>query len=251
MRTLGRSLPAADFFTLQRFLEKPPANDVLPAAQLDSLKNDVAVKLLACEHLPDDFSRRFIAMASNDALGPVWQNYTLQLLDSLWLRDERPETRHEIIKTLTAATCDTRPTISGVALLTLSRLVEKECASTGNASPIGASPQPVPSRSELGALALAVLQRKEAPSQDKVTALAVASECGDTCAPAVLSLARKWASNKTLPGMQRITAFSVLGRHGDTRDLPILETERNSTDFRLKKASRAAIIKIQTLNRKP
>ncbi|MDR2429826.1 MAG: hypothetical protein LBD14_02830 [Puniceicoccales bacterium] len=224
--TLGKTLPAADFFALQNFLEKTPAADTVTPDQLNAIKNDVAAKLLACEYLPDGFSRRFLAMASAPGVGLVWQNYTIQFLDVLWVRENDTAMRRRIFDTLLHATGDTRLTIPGTALLTLSRLPTEAGLTPGR----------------LGDLAMRAIANDAIPWQDKITALHVAADAGDARA---LARARAWAADNARPVMLRMASFAVLGKMGvPETDGALLERHARSGEFRLRSAARAALKKL-------
>ena len=222
---LGRNLPSDDFFALQNFLEKKPKDDPASSSQLDAIKNDVAAKLLACTHWPDGFSSRFLAMTAAPDVGLVWQNYTIQFLDSLWVREKESAMRRQIFDTLIKATNDTRITIPGTALLTLSRLPREA----------GLGPH------QLGGLAMRVIEDKAIPWQDKITALHVAADAGDGRA---IVCARAWAADKAQPIMLRMASFAVIGKRGDASDRPLLQRYEQSGEFRLRTASRAALKKL-------
>lgn len=224
--TLRKTLPSDDFFALQNFLEKKPADDTATPDQLDAIKNDVAAKLLACEHLPDGFSRRFLAMVSASDVGIVWQNYTIQFLDALWVRENDAAMRRQIFETLLHATGDTRITISGTALLTLSRLPSEAGLTPGR----------------LGDLAMRVVANEAIPWQDKITALHVAADAGDVRS---LARARAWAPDKGRPVMLRMASLAVLGKMGDlATDRAVLERYAQSGEFRLRSAARTALKKL-------
>ncbi|MDR2513286.1 MAG: hypothetical protein LBD01_05785 [Puniceicoccales bacterium] len=222
---LGRTLPADDFFALQNFLEKKPKDDPAKPDQLDAIKNDVAAKLIACDYWPDGFARRFLAMHAAPDVGLVWQNYTIQFLDSLWRRERDDAVRRQILDALIEAGSDTRITMSGTALLTLSRLPSE--------AGLGAH--------ELGAMAVRVIGNTAIPWQDKITALHVAADAADARA---LAQARIWAVDKTQPIMLRMASFAVMGKRGDASDKPLLERYAQSGEFRLRTASRAALKKL-------
>jgi hypothetical protein len=226
VQVLGRTLAADDFFALQAFLEKKPSEDAVSEEQLNAIKNDVAAKLLGCEHLPDGFSRRFLAMVSAPELGLVWQNYTIQFLDVLWRRERDTKVRGEILSELEARTKDVRLTISGTALLTLSRLVDGE----EKGAPL--------SRERLGELAVGMMESGKIPWQDKITALHVAADAGEGRA---LALARAWAAEKSAPVMLRMASLAVIGKLGGSGDRALLEEYAKSGEFRLRSAARAAL----------
>lgn len=254
--TLGKSISSDDFSALQTFLKKRTSDDSVTPMQLNAIKNDVAAKLLACEHLPDGFSRQFLAMVSNPDVGLVWQNYTIQFLDSLWIRETDPVVKQEIVTVLVGATQDERLTLSGTALLTLQRLEALGTRVSDSQNTAGgrrrASPSPqagfsvprngqdvrVPVTPNIGALAMSVLDNRKIPWQDKITALHIAADAGQ---PRALATARMWGANTALPVMLRMASFSVIGKMGSEKDKPLLEKYARSGEFRLRSAARAAL----------
>jgi HEAT repeat protein len=229
VQAIGKTLAADDFFALQAFLEKRPAEDAAGEAQLNAIKNDVAMKLLECTHLPDGFSRRFLAMVSVPELGLMWQNYTIQFLDVLWRRERDEGVRREIVAELIERTRDERLTISGTALLTLSRIAG------------GAEKRGVFSHKRLGELAMGMVKSEKIPWQDKITALHVAADAGDAGA---LGRARVWAGDMSVPVMLRMASLAVLGKLGGENDRALLEEYAKSGEFRLRVAARAALKKL-------
>jgi hypothetical protein len=225
--TLGRSLPSDDFAVLQAFLEKNPSSDAVKGDALNALKNDVAAKLLANNDWPDGFAQRFLAMVDNPDVGLVWQNYTIQFLDALWKRENDPVIRQAIYDRLVLATEDTRVTISGTALLTLSRLQKHSGTS----------------KRVLGDMAVRVVMNVAIPWQDKITALHVAADVGDVRA---LAQARVWAADAKAPVMLRMASFAVMGKLGNiATDRPLLAGYAKGGEFRLRTAAKAAIKKLE------
>ncbi len=229
IRTLGKSIPSDDFALLTAFLGKTPADDPATPDELDALKNDVAGRLLNCDHLPDNFSEKFLAMIDAPHVGTVWQNYTVQFLDALWRRETDAGKRRSIYNKLIACTRDTRLAIPGTAVLALARLAEKAGLSNR----------------ELGDIAMRIVEDEKIAWQDKTTALQVAAQTGDTRA---LDAARTWAAGENAPVMQRMSAFAVLGMLGDAGDKPVLEKYAGTGEFRLRTAARAALKKINVKN---
>ena len=222
IRQLGRSIPANDFSCLRDFLEKDPASENLEPLAINAIKNDIAGKLLVNEFLPDDFTKRFLAMADAPQVGIIWQNYTIQFLDLLWKRENDPAVRQAIVQALERYTQDTRTSIAGTALLTLSRMPE------------GAQITPA----YLGELAIRTVRHPAIQWQDKVTALQIAARVGDSRA---LPQARIWAVDEQLPVILRMSALAVLGDRGNATDRPTLERFAKSGEFRLRSAAKAAL----------
>ena len=222
VRQLERSIPANDFSRLRDFLEKDPASEDLEPLAINAIKNDVAGKLLTSEFLPDDFSKRFLAMAESPQVGIIWQNYTIQFLDLLWKRESDPAMQQTIVQALERYTQDTRTSIAGTALLTLSRMPE------------GAKIAPA----YLGELAIRAVRNPAIQWQDKVTALQIAARVGDSRA---LPQARVWAVDDQLPVILRMSALAVLGDRGNATDRPTLERFSKSGEFRLRSAAKAAL----------
>jgi hypothetical protein len=248
--TPGKCISAKDFSALQAFLEKAPADDPETPDRLDAIKNDVAAKLLPCEHFPDGFSRRFLSMLSNPNVGLVWQNYMIQFLDSLWVRETDPAARKKIVAALVDATSDERLTISGTALLTLRRLekfgkhvvdsqrdVLSLRSALSGARGVGISTIP-----DLEKLAMSMLDDQRIPWQEKITTLHVAADSAHSRA---FVFARSLASDKTSPVMFRMAAFSVIGDIGNAGDKPLLEKHAKGGEFRLRHAAKAALKRLE------
>jgi hypothetical protein len=172
-------------------------------------------------------------MFRNPDVGLVWQNYTIQFLDTLWRRENDPAVRKEIFDVLVFAAKDTRVTISGTTLLTLSRLPQIAWQEGQGA--------PVSRRKGLGNLAMGAVGDEKIPWQDKIAAMHIAADLGDVRS---LAQARVWAIGPATPVMLKMASFSVIGKLGAAPDRPLLERFVKSGEFRLRTASKAALKKL-------
>lgn len=222
IRALDGTISMGDMEHYLDFLERPFKEGSLQRGELNTLKNDLADKLLMQRRYPEDLADRFLKMVDHKTLGIVWRDYVLQKLPDLYERVEKDE-RIRILEKLWEKADDTHHTFSGTALLGLSRLSSHY-------------PDAVASN-QLAEKALAVVKGVEFPEQNKLTALQILAEARH---PEVLNLARE-TLNTDSSVMLRVSAIGVLGLVGQSVDREILSAYAKSPEYRLRRAAEAAL----------
>lgn len=222
IHTLDKNISAGDVDYYFNFLSRPFKGDDLRAGEFDTLKNDLADKLLVQHRLPKNITGRFLHMIDQKALGVVWRDYVLQKLPDLYKRVET-EDRVRILKKLWESADSVEHTFSGTALLSLSRMDRLY-------------PGVVVSE-RFAERALAVVQGVAFSDQNKITALQLLAESRH---PEALNLARKILDAESTV-MLRVSAIGVLGIMGQSADKEDLLYYANSPEFRLRRAAKAAL----------
>ena len=222
IRTLDNHISMGDIDYYLKFLNRPFEKGNLSKGQLDTLKNDLADKLLMQPTLPRGFTVRFLEMIDQNALGIVWRDYVLQKLPDLYERVEEKD-RSLIVRKLFEATDMKKHTFSGTALLGLGRI---------NSMYPGAIDS-----SQFAEKALAIVKEDTFAEQNKITALQLLAEKSH---PEALREAREILSiNPSV--MLRASAIGVLGLMGTPADKEILMTYATNSEFRLRKAAQSAL----------
>lgn len=222
IHTLDETISAGDVDYYLNFLSRPFKGDDLREGEFDTLKNDLADKLLVQHRLPKDITVRFLRMIDQKALGVVWRDYVLQKLPDLYNRVET-EARVQILEKLWEETANAQDTFSGTALLSLSRMNRLY-------------PGVVVSE-RFAERALAVVQEATFPDQNKLTALQLLAELRH---PEALNLARE-VLNAESTVMLRVSAIGVIGLMGQAVDRENLLVLVKSPEFRLRRAAKAAL----------
>jgi len=219
---LGKSLPEGDVDALMSFMDRRNAEDALPPAKLNALKNDVANLLRSQVRFPDALPRRLAEMWSDPAHDGVWRDYCVQHAGAAWPRISAPAARDEVRSLLWTAGGDPAAPGAGTALIALRNLVssgaEDQAKVAGQASALAAS--------------------AGTPEGVRVTALQIAAELG---APGTAALARSILAGRAQPVHLRMSAAAALGRTGDASDLPALEALASASDLRLRAAAASAL----------
>ena len=225
IHTLSNNVSTGDVEYYLNFLNQPYKKGSLREGEFNTLKNDLADKLLLQRTLPQGFTEHFLQMIDHQALGVVWRDYVLQKLPDLYERVEESE-RFQVLDKLWEETGHTEHTFSGTALLGLHRLSK-------------VYPELIdPNR--LAEQALLVVKADTFPEQNKITALRLAGELGH---PEALNFARELLDSESSV-MLRASAIGVLGLLGQTSDKEFLHTYAKSSDFRLRRAAESALVRL-------
>jgi len=222
IRTLGNTVSMGDMEYYLNFLERPFEAGSLRKGEFNTLKNDLADKLLMQRMHPRGIVDCFLRMVDRKALGVVWRDYVLQKLPDLYEHAEKDD-RFQILEKLWVATASKEQTFSGTALLGLCR--------------IGGIHSGTVDLNCLSERALAIVKEAKFPDQNKITALQILA---DFRRRETLGLARSLL-NADSSVMLRVSAIGVLGRIGQSNDKDILFAYSKSSDFRLRRAAQAAL----------
>lgn len=222
IHTLDSHISMGDMEYYLDFLNRPFEKGNLSEGQLDTLKNDLADKLLMQRTAPRGFTEGFLKMMDQEALGVVWRDYVLQKLPDLYERAGEKD-RSLILSKLWEATDLKTHTFSGTALLGLRRINSMY-------------PEAIDS-DQFAEKALAVVAADTFPEPNRVTALQLLAEVSH---PEALSLARKLLGAESSV-MLHMSALGVLGIMGVPADKEILLRYNSNTEFRLRKAAQSAL----------
>ena len=222
IHTLDSHISMGDMEYYLDFLNRPFEKGNLSEGQLDTLKNDLADKLLMQRTAPRGFTEGFLKMMDQEALGVVWRDYVLQKLPDLYARAGEKD-RSLILSKLWEATDLKTHTFSGTALLGLRRINSRY-------------PEAIDSN-QFAEKALAVATGDAFPEPNRVTALQLLAEAPH---PEASRLARELLSADSSV-MLHMSAVGVLGTLGVPADKEILLTYATCSEFRLRTAARAAL----------
>jgi hypothetical protein len=215
----------ADAFALEEFLSATAAAVGVTDEELNTLKNEAGMVLLAMRELPPDLCSQLRAMAADPAQNPTWRDYCVQFLGSgfpRWSAADRQATARYLVEVVEKE----RGATGGTALLAL--------AYHAQAPEIG--------EQRVGALALAALRDATYGEGGRISALQVCALLGLVAA---LPEARALAASATAPALLRGSAIAALGALGDRSDEATLQSLVASTDLRLRIPAVAALKRIE------
>lgn len=222
IRTLDNNISMTDIEYYLNFLDRSFKKGDLRVGEFNTLKNDLADKLLMQRILPREMAKRFLGMTDQKALGVVWRDYVLQKLPDLYERVEEVD-RVLILDKLWGAADSTEHTFSGTALLGLDRIGSKYAEMVDS--------------DRFAEQALLIVKEAEFPEQNKITALQLLAESGH---PEALDLARKILNTESTV-MLRVSAIGVLGSLGQSVDRETLSVYTKDSEFRLRHAAQCAL----------
>jgi HEAT repeat protein len=227
VRALSKDLLPDEVQALYGFLNRKsgedPASAQASSAERNALKNDVVNALKMQTVMPADLPARLIAMFNDPAHDPVWRDYCIQHLGSVYAGITPLALQEQARQTLWTATSEKQGSIPGTALIALANLAG----------------QPGFEKARIAATALALVRLPDYGEPAKITAFQI---CAKLDEQAVLPDARQQMTNGSV--LIRVSALACVGILGDQSDLAALRQMESSSDSRLRTAAQAAIKRV-------
>lgn len=232
LKAIRHSGPA-DAAALEDFLSAKAESVGVKADELNALKNEAGMTLMALPALPTDLARRFLTMAGDPTGDLTWRDYCVQFLGMGFAR-WAAEDKRAVATFLVGVAQKGKGATGGTALIALANNVQ--------APEVGAD--------RVGALALAAVRDAAYGDGGRASAVQV---CARLNVAAALSEARSLAVSLSTPGVLRGAAIAALGMLGDRSDEPALKELAKAGDPRIRVPAAAAIKRIEERlsNRKP
>ncbi len=221
LQAIRRSAPA-NAVALEEFLSVPPASAGVSSGELNALKNEAGMTLLALPQLPEALAGRFLALAGNADTDPVWRDYCVQFLGMGFPRWSAAD-KKAVAAFLVDVARKGRGATGGTALIALCNNV--------NAPEID--------QERVQQLALTAVKDASYGDAGRISALQV---CARLNVKAALPEARSLAfSSATL----RSSAIATIGALGDLSDEAALRVWAKSTDPSIRVPAVAALKRIE------
>jgi hypothetical protein len=224
---LGRNLRTEDITALLSFLARPAEKNTQSAAELRSLKNNVADAIIAQKAMDPGVVDSFFALVEDKAQDEAWREFLLQKFPELALRFDDVEIRTRVADFLRGRSDSTEYIFAGTSLISLQRL--------GAADPSLIGPVEIARRAQ------AILDHPRQANACKLAALQVlgSAEPAEGRRRAVLIL-----GDEASPIMLKVSALATLGEHGHAEDAVLVKQYTGSPDYRLRTAAKAAVAKL-------
>lgn len=226
IHTASRSVYIVDRERFIEFLRLDPQSSPLEEAQLASLKNDVADRMLQIGSSADDLARLFLEQIDDPAMGALWHSYVLQKLGPAALEVGDPALSRALVERLKAFLYDPASDSPGTALIGL-----HELAAGGGSVGI-----------DLGGFCVGLLRDRRYDPHSRATALTIGAELGES---GCRDYAKEVLQRADEPIALRIAAIATLGIFAKPPDRSILERYAESADLRLAQPAQFAIGCIQ------
>lgn len=222
---LKSNLQADEIEALLTFIQSDPEDVGLSRGHFNSVGDKVIGALERQNTIPPALVDVLIEMFRDQEGSFTWRDYCVQHLGSLYATDAAIGKRDHIRQVWDEAI---KPDVrmSGTVVLALRNNVGQEGVSREYAADMA------------GEVAL----DDDQPDSSRLTAIQVAAELGNQ---EMLPLARSVVPPKEYTIPFRMSAMATIGILGNTSDLPLLKQYINSSDMRLRLASRAAVEKIE------
>jgi len=221
---LNRNLSEQEIKALYVFLNRHNNEDNLQASEVDAIKNDVSVAIMGQQTKPADYANNLMAMYYDKSHDNVWRDYCIQHLGGWYAKADAKE-QHLIAATLWQAVEEKNLTISGTALIALSK-------NTGS--------QDIQEKA-VANKAYEMCEDAQYGELAKITALQICAKFNEK---KVLSTARKIAeSGESVP--LRMSAIAAIGTLGNSSDKPMLEKYAASSNVRLRKSAQGALARLE------
>jgi len=217
------SLSDDETYALLQLIHYPARQSGLRAEESDAFRNVLANALKASALNTDTFAEHLMAMFQDQTESPVWRDYCIQHLGSIWagLSEHR---KGYARKLLWQATRDETGAIAGTALLALYH----------NAG------QDIIDVQRVGDAAVEMAADPSVKPAVRLTALQVAAALDDK---RIIDTARLLLAGEGDIHL-KMSALATIGTQGDTSDIPALSQYAKSHDIRLRTAARVALKKL-------
>ncbi|MBM4165235.1 MAG: hypothetical protein FJ222_12465 [Lentisphaerae bacterium] len=223
VRALSKELLPDEVQALYGLLDRKSGEDPASSAERNALKNDVVNALKMQTVMPADLPARLIAMFNDPAHDPVWRDYCIQHLGSVYAVITPLALQEQARQTLWTAASEKQGSIPGTALIALANQ----------------SGQPGFEKARIAATALALVRSPDYGEPAKITAFQICAKLGEQ---AVLPDARHQMTNGSV--LIRVSALACVGILGDQSDLAALRALESNSDIRLRTAAQAAIKRV-------
>lgn len=224
VQALGCNLPEAEVSALLEFIAAAPESVGLTRDQFNSVADKVVIALEQQVEPPSALVDLLMTMFRDQAGDFTWRDYCVQHLGALYA-STAADTKREPIRAVWDEAIKPEAKMAGTVVLALRRNVGQEGIAKQTAA------------DQAAAVALSDQQ----PETSRLTAIQVAAELGNRD---MLPLAREIVESKQMVSF-RMSAMATIGMLGSAADLELLNKYTDSSDMRLRTASRAAVKKIE------
>lgn len=224
--SLGQELSGNEIRALLMFVHATPQDVGLSESSYNAVGDEVLLKLEDQKKLPVDYSDHLVVMHYDQTRNRIWRDYCIQHLGTVYSRI--PEQKRPVVRQLYMDALKPKSDFAGTALLSMRRSIAA----------------PDMDKALVAEEAMKVASSDAYTDAERRSALLVAAEFNHSDA---LRLARKIVgSDHTAPF--RASAMATLGMVGDDSDIPRLKKYTQSSDFRFRSASAAALKKLTRRN---
>lgn len=245
MRKLGYEIPPQDIDALKDFLVADIPSDVkIPRGAYNSIRNDLYEVLLRQKDMPEGLGDLLTGVVNNPDQDGMWRNYCIQFMPEFYAKAKGTTKEESSVNSVaSSAAGGERAELQSVRESLWNALGERENSNAGTAL-LGLDKlsrnHPEFDREQIDAAMLDLASDQEASVANRITALRLCGEQGNTGA---LETARTLAQNGDTT-MLRCAAIATLGELGTEEDLVLLETYAASTDERIQRIAQNSLAKL-------